>query len=107
TDDDGTVFEADINALATAGITSGCGPERYCPDGVITRAEMAAFLSRASSLPPSAQNYFSDDDGSIFEPDINTVAAAEITEGCGQSFYCPHDYVTRAQMASFLVRAIP
>ncbi len=39
-----------IEALSTAGITSGCGGRNYCPDNPITRAEMAVFLSAALGL---------------------------------------------------------
>jgi hypothetical protein len=50
TDDDGSVFEADIEALAAAGVTTGCNPpanDRFCPGQPVTRAQMAAFLNRA------------------------------------------------------------
>jgi hypothetical protein len=49
-DDDGSVFEGDIDRLATAGVTRGCNPPDntdYCPDENVTRAQMAAFLHRA------------------------------------------------------------
>ncbi len=49
-DDDGTTFEADINRLAQAGVTKGCNPPdntKYCPNGSVTRGQMAAFLHRA------------------------------------------------------------
>ena len=52
---------------------------------------------------------FTDDDGSIHEPDINGLAASGITKGCNppaNTEYCPQSPVTRAQMASFLVRAL-
>ena len=49
-DDGGSVFEADIAALAAAGITRGCAPERYCPGEAVTRAEMASFLARGLGL---------------------------------------------------------
>ena len=57
-DDDESVFQDDIERLAHAGITHGCNPpanDRYCPDRPITRAEMAAFLTRALTLtaPPA------------------------------------------------------
>jgi subtilisin family serine protease len=48
-DDRGDVHEAAINALAAAGITSGCDagqPERFCPRDTVNRAQMAAFLMR-------------------------------------------------------------
>jgi hypothetical protein len=39
-----------IEALAAAGITGGCAPQAYCPDGPITRGQMAVFLSVALGL---------------------------------------------------------
>jgi hypothetical protein len=39
-----------IEALAAAGITSGCAPLSYCPDNPITRGEMAVFLAAALGL---------------------------------------------------------
>ncbi|NOX22325.1 MAG: hypothetical protein GXP36_04415 [Actinobacteria bacterium] len=112
TDDDGSIFEADINRLATAGVTSGCNPptnDNFCPDDNVTRAQMAAFLSRTLSLPSAGSDYFTDDAASIFENDINRLAAAGITTGCNpptNDNYCPDDLVTRAQMATFLTRAL-
>ena len=46
-DDNGSPHEADINALASSGITLGCGPSAFCPQAVVTRGQMAAFLHRA------------------------------------------------------------
>jgi hypothetical protein len=41
-----------IEALARAGITTGCddSPPLFCPDGIVTRKQMAAFLARALGL---------------------------------------------------------
>ena len=111
TDVAGNVHEGFIYAIAAAGITRGCNPplnNRYCPDGSVTRGQMAAFLNRALDLPTSTRDWFSDDDGSIFEDDINRLAAAGITKGCNppaNSRFCHDDPVTRGQMAAFLVRA--
>jgi hypothetical protein len=44
-----TYFRA-IEALAASGITQGCGSGNYCPNGTVTRAEMAAFFARALGL---------------------------------------------------------
>lgn len=107
-DDDDSVFEADINSLTGVGITTGCNPptsSRYCPDAPLTRGQMAAFLRRTLGLP-SGPNAFSDDNDSIFEADIDALAAAGIARGCGENSFCPDDGITRAQMASFLVRAL-
>lgn len=102
------VFAADIAWLADQGITRGCNPpanDRFCPDEPVSRGQMAAFLGRALSLPPSADNAFADDEGSVFESDIDALAAAGITSGCTADAFCPDDPVTRGQMATFLVNA--
>jgi hypothetical protein len=42
-------FHADISWLADKGITKGCNPPAntmYCPDGAVTRGQMAAFMHR-------------------------------------------------------------
>jgi hypothetical protein len=111
-DDDGSVHEADIEQLAALGITRGCNPpmnDRFCPNDGVTRGQMAALLRRTLSLPSSSTDFFVDDNGSIFETDINAIAQAGITFGCNpptNNNYCPTANVTRQQMASFLVRAL-
>jgi hypothetical protein len=40
-----------IKQLAAEGVTSGCGAGLYCPEGTVTREQMAAFLSRAFGIP--------------------------------------------------------
>jgi|GEM_PF-2739906 len=105
-------FAADITTIAAAGITKGCNPpsnDRYCPTAPVTRAQMAAFLQRGFGFAPAAADRFGDDDGSIFEPAIDALAAAEVTTGCNppaNDRYCPTAPVTRAQMATFLGRAL-
>jgi hypothetical protein len=105
-DDASSMHQADINALHAAGITGGCSDGAYCPNQAVTRAQMASFLARALAVPPSSQDAFADDDGSMHEADINAVAAAGIAGGCGASSYCPNNPVTRGQMAAFLHRAL-
>ncbi len=39
-----------IEALASAGITGGCGAGSYCPNNPVTRGEMAVFLATALGL---------------------------------------------------------
>jgi len=46
-DDDDGAYEGNINALANAGITLGCGEWVYCPDAAVARDQMASFLARA------------------------------------------------------------
>jgi len=56
--------------------------------------------------PPGGK--FSDDNGHLFEGAIEAIAARRITQGCNppaNDRFCPDDFVTRGQMAAFLVRA--
>jgi hypothetical protein len=46
----GHLFFRYIEALADSGITAGCGGGSFCPDGVLTRGQMAVFLAKALGL---------------------------------------------------------
>ncbi len=99
-----------VERLADLGVTSGCktGPLRYCPDQPVTRAQMATFLVRALDLEAAPAAGFADTGGNTHEANIDALAAAGVTSGCrtGPLRYCPDQSVTRAQMATFLVRAL-
>ena len=112
-DDDGSVFEDDIDRLAAAGVTAGCNPpgnDRYCPSSKVTRGQMAAFIGRALGYAEDGGGgLFADTAGSVFATDIDRLAVAGVTKGCNppdNSLYCPDRYVTRGQMAAFLYRAL-
>lgn len=101
----GGVHAEAIRAISRAGVTKGCADGLFCPDRQVTRAQMASFIVRALQLPASSRDAFSDDNGSTHEAAINALAAAGVTGGCAEAQFCPHQPVTRAQMASFLQRA--
>lgn len=105
-DDNASIHQADINALAASGITGGCGDGRFCPSAAVTRGQMASFLVRAFDLPPSGEDVFTDDGASIHQGDINALAASGITAGCQADRFCPSSPVTRAEMVAFLHRAL-
>jgi len=100
-----------IEALAQAGITAGCGGDKYCPAAPVSRAQMAVFLERgingSSFTPPAATgNVFNDVGSGDFAANfIEQLGSDGITAGCGNNNYCPNAEVTRAQMAVFLLRA--
>jgi subtilisin family serine protease len=109
----GSTFAADIDRLATAGITRGCNPptnDRFCPGADVTREQMAAFLVRALDLRATSNVRFRDvPAGSRFAGDIDKLATAGITRGCNpptNDRFCPSSAVTRAQMAAFVRRAL-
>jgi hypothetical protein len=105
TDDNGSPHQGDINRLAASGITGGCAPGRFCPRETVTREQMASFLVRGLKLPWTGTDYFTDDNGSPHEGDINRLAASGITGGCAPGRFCPGSVITREQMAAFLHRA--
>jgi SpoIID/LytB domain protein len=112
-DDGDSIFEGDINRLAEAGITKGCNPpdnDRFCPDAKVTRGQMAAFLVRAFGYTDTGGgDLFIDDDGLVFEDDIDRLGTAGITKGCNpptNSRFCPGEVLNRAEMAAFLHRAL-
>ena len=105
TDDNDSQHEGDINRIAAAGITAGCTAARFCPRASVTREQMASFLARGFAVPYTSADYFGDDNSSDHEGDINRIAEAGITGGCGEGRYCPRSIVTRGQMAAFLHRA--
>ncbi len=109
----GDLFDADIVWAADTGVTRGCNPPdntRFCGERVVTRAEMATFLVRAFDLPEVSGNPFRDVPASnVHRRDIAALHASGITVGCNppaNTSYCPDQPVTRAQMASFLRRAL-
>jgi hypothetical protein len=106
TDDESSIFENDINAIAAFGITRGTSATTYNPNDPVTRGQMAAFLTRAFGLGAGGTTPFTDIAGNTFEDDIEAIYAAGITVGTSATTYSPGDFVTRQQMASFLARAL-
>ena len=109
--EDGVWWQRHVERLAELGVTAGCatGPARFCPHEPVTRAQMATFLQRAWELADAEASGagFVDTGGNTHEASIDALWAAGITAGCatGPARFCPHEPVTRAQMATFLLRA--
>ena len=100
-----------VERLAALEITKGCKTEplSYCPNKPVTRAQMATFLVRAFDLEAAESAGFVDvDEGSVHRANIDALAAAGVTASCNDEplSYCPNKPVTRAQMATFLARAL-
>lgn len=110
TDTAGSTFAADIAWLSATGITTGCAADAFCPETLLTRGQLAAFLTRAFAYEEGAgADIFSDDDESIFADQIDALATAGITRGCNppdNDRFCPAAEVTRGQIAAFLHRAL-
>jgi parallel beta-helix repeat protein len=101
-----------IETLFGAGVTGGCSvtPPLYCPESMVTREQMAAFIIRAlgefDPPAPATQRFLDVPPSSPFYRFIDRMAVLGITGGCGGGNYCPGAPVTREQMAAFIVRAL-
>lgn len=101
-------YAAFIERMAEIGVTRGCDDGTdFCPDREVTRAQMAAFLSRAYSLPEGPDPGFGDmPSDAWYASDVAKLAASGITKGCGDGTdFCPDRLTTRGEMATFLHRA--
>jgi hypothetical protein len=100
-----------VEGVEDAGVTSGCGGGNFCPNSLVTRAQMAVFLLKAKHgaaySPPACVGLFSDVPcpGHWAANWIEALAAEGITSGCGGGNFCPDANVSRAQMAVFLLKA--
>ena len=102
-------YSAFIKRMAELRVTQGCGDgTNFCPNDPVTRAQMAVFLTRAFNLSDGPDPDFSDvPNGAWYERQVAALTASRITQGCGDgTTFCPSDDTSRAQMATFLYRAI-
>ncbi len=108
-----SVHASNIEALDRLGVFDGtqCGARRFCPGEAAQRWVIAVWIVRVIDGQDPArvkESRFADvDDSEWWMPYVERLADLQITVGCKQDplRYCPDDTVTRAQMASFLVRA--
>jgi len=103
-----------IIAVKNAGITRGCNPpqnDMFCPEDIVTRAQMAAFIIRTIEGEPTSYNtnpYFSDVPSTHWAfKYIQRVKERNIAQGyAGTTLYGPEDNVTREQMAKMLIMGL-
>ena len=102
-----------VEALATAGLTTGCAPGLFCPEPTVSRAETAAFLIRGSHgpgfvPPPATGTVFQDVPAGYWAASwIEQMFQDGLTTGCASAppRFCPEQPLNRAEMAVFLLRA--
>jgi photosystem II stability/assembly factor-like uncharacterized protein len=106
----GHPFYNEIGKLYARGVTLGCAGGNYCPDQIVTREQMAAFIMRArgefNPPTPGSQRFPDVPPSNPFYNFIDRMAILQITFGCGDGNYCPTNPVQREQMAAFLIRAL-
>ena len=107
------VHEANIAALAELDVFDGteCGEDLFCPRDPAARWAVAVWIVRVidGPVPPAvSESRFADvDDDEWWMPYVERLADLGVTAGCRTNplRFCPSGTVTRAEMASFLVRA--
>ena len=109
----GGSHQASIEALERMGLFEGteCGEREFCPSEPAERWTVAVWLVRVldgEEPPPVDQSRFADVDNDVWwMPHVERLAELGVTVGCKREplRFCPEETVTRARMATFLVRA--
>jgi hypothetical protein len=112
----GSVHAGAIDCLWTYGIVQGRTMTTYAPNAAVTRQQMASFvagtleqiLDRFHTLPPPSDPSFADADAisSPHRMNVGRLQEAGIVSGYADGTFRPAQVVDRAQVASFVARAL-
>ncbi|MDF2927024.1 MAG: hypothetical protein K0R57_5938 [Paenibacillaceae bacterium] len=106
TDLDGHWAAEDVERLASKLLLEGRETDRFAPDALITRAELATLLVRALGLvryEPAAP--FTDVMNSDwYAASVTTAQKAGLAEGYGDGSFRPDEFISREELAVFLSR---
>jgi serine protease Do len=87
------------------GIISGITKEKFDPNGVLTRAQMAKILTKAYDLKGINRYDFKDVRfDSWAYPYVHALAAHNITTGYGDGSFRPNETMNRMQFSAFMAR---
>jgi hypothetical protein len=95
-------------------IVRGVGANSYGPTNLVRRDQMASFIAqtldaaestRELPLAQASGDRFTDIDGNSHADNIRRLFAARIIAGTSDTTYNPSGFVTRAQMATYVLRA--
>ena len=106
---EGSAHRTAVEQLAADGIIQGRVDGSFGPREPIRREQMASMLVRlledGYGHHPRAGSRFSDvRAGSVHESNIRKLVGARVTQGVSGSRFAPADEVSRAQMATFVMR---
>jgi hypothetical protein len=111
TDVGGTTHAEAIACAVHYALTSGTSPTTFSPSAVVSRGQMATFLVHLlfegqDVGPGEGPPTFTDTAGSPHEASIEVVAELGIAQGTTATTFSPSEPVSRAQMATFLLRTL-
>ena len=110
-DDDASVHEPSLDALAKLGVFTGVGGRRSGVDRPVTRAQLAALVVRllirlGLPLDGSVPDAFVDDDGHVLEPELDRAAALGLLRGSGDHRVEPAQRSQRDQVATIVAAVL-
>ena len=102
-------YEEALNWAVEKGITTGTSETTFSPEAPCTRAQVVTFLWRALDKPQAMNgaDLFTDvpEDAYFFQPVLWALDKG-VTTGTGEGVFSPDDTCTRAQVVTFLYRAL-
>lgn len=108
-EDDAGEHQTNIRKLATYEVARGFDDGTFRPDEVVTREQMATFIARALEVILGEQlpeETAFEDIGPTHAASIGKLAALGVVAGRSDGTFGPRQPVNRAQMSSFLARAL-
>ena len=90
------------------GITYGTGDGKFSPNATCTRAQAVTFRYRASGSPAVSGSSRFDDvaDSAYYAAAVKWAETEGITDGTGSNTFSPNSTCTRAQIVTFIYRAL-
>ena len=106
--DDNAYYSKAVRWAMENNITRGTSENTFSPDATVSRAQTVTFLWRMKGSDPVVEkNPFSDVERGTFYYDAVLWAVEEnITKGTSEYMFSPDDPCTRAQIVTFLYRAL-
>ena len=90
------------------GVTTGTTETTFSPDAVVSRAQVVTFLNRYDgSTASEGSNPFTDvSSDAYYAGAVNWAVANNVTTGTTATTFSPDDDCTRAQIVTFMYRAL-
>lgn len=102
----GSIFSAEIDWLHAEGITNGCRPNRFCGDGLLTRAQGATLLWRYARMPEATSDipFLDVPTDSYYLRPTQWMFSQNLTTGTSETTFDPNRPISKAEFVTFLWR---